>query len=152
MRRLFIYTLLFLISLSILTLFWPINDSDCDAEAFLTSTSKKYQVQATKVVVQPWRGEHHVYGIFMVPDEYKQSPFFVLTVKGFGNECSKPFGYKQNYDGISAVQGTYLVKDYMRTRTALRLILQGLYKQINNKNNWTLTYSQPKITSASRRK
>ncbi|BAY28255.1 hypothetical protein NIES2107_00790 [Nostoc carneum NIES-2107] len=143
MRRPFIYFLLFLISLIILTLWWPINDSACDAEAFLSSTTQKFQVQAAKVIVEPWRGKHHVYGVFMVPNEYKESPFFVLTVKGFGNECAKPFGYKQYYDGISAAPGTHLLREYIRTRTALRLILQGLYNQLNDKNNWTLTYPQP---------
>ncbi|OUL25238.1 hypothetical protein BV378_16925 [Nostoc sp. RF31YmG] len=144
MRRQLFHTLVFLCSLIIVILLWPINDSDCNSAAFLASKTKKFQVQATKVVVQPWRGEHHVYGIFMVPNEYKQSPLFVLTVKGFGSECSKPFGYSQNYDDISAEPGTHLVRDYMRTRTALRLILQGLYWQLNDKQNWTLTYPQPK--------
>ncbi|OUL24783.1 hypothetical protein BV372_28630 [Nostoc sp. T09] len=144
MRRQLIYALVFILSLSIVILLWPINDSDCNSEAFLSSKTKKFQVQATKVVVQPWRGEHHVYGIFMVPNEYKQTPLFVLTVKGFGSECSKPFGYSQNYDDISADPGTHLVRDYLRTRTALRLILQGLYAQLKDKQNWTLTYPQPK--------
>ncbi len=144
MRRYIIYVLAFILSLSLIILFWNVNDSACNSEAFLASKTKKFQVQATKVVVEPWRGKHHVYGIFMVPNEYKQTPFFVLTVKGFGNECSKPFGYRQNYDDIFAGPGTHLVRDYMRTRTALRLIFQGLYGQLNDKQNWTLTYPQTK--------
>ncbi|MBW4563616.1 MAG: hypothetical protein KME32_21225 [Mojavia pulchra JT2-VF2] len=143
MRRQLTYILIVLLSLSIVVLWWPVNDSDCNSEAFLASKIRKYQVQATKVVVQPWRGEHQVYGIFMVPNEFKETPFFVLTVKGAGSDCSKPFGYSQNYDDIFTEPGTHLVRDYMRTRTALRLILQGLYGQINDKQNWTLTYPQP---------
>ncbi len=142
MRRPFTYVLLLLLSLSTITLFWPINDSQCNSEAFLTSKTKKFSVQATKVVVQPWRGNHHAYGIFMIPDEYKQAPFFVLSVKGVGNDCSKPFGYSQNYDDIFAKPGTYLVKDYIRTRTAIKLILRGLYFQISDRQNWTLTLPQ----------
>ncbi|WP_369750943.1 hypothetical protein [Calothrix sp. PCC 7507] len=127
-----------------MTLCWPINDSQCNSEAFLASKTKKFSVQATKVVVQPWRGNHHVYGIFTVPDEYKQTPFFVLSVKEVGNECSKPFGYSQNYDDIFAEPGTYLVRDYIRTRTAIRLILRGLYFQLSDQQNWTLTFPQLK--------
>jgi hypothetical protein len=78
----------------------------------------------------------------MVPDEYKQAPLFVLTVKGFGSECSRPFGYSQNYDDINALPGTHLVRDYLRTRIAVRLILQGLYFQINDQKNWNLIYPQ----------
>jgi hypothetical protein len=143
MHRQLIYVLVFILSLSTVTLLWPVNDSQCDSEAFLASNTNKFQVQATKVVVQPWRGKHHIYGIFMVPDKYKKAPFFVLSVKGFGHKCSKPYGYHQKYDDISAEPGTYLVRDYMRTRTAIRLIFQGLYGKINDKQNWTLTYPQP---------
>jgi hypothetical protein len=144
MRRLLNYALIALLSLLIIILWWPVNDSDCNSEAILASKTNKFQVQASKVVVQPWFGEHHVYGIFMVPDEYKRSPFFVLSVKGANNECSRPFGYSQYYDGIYAEPGTHLVRDYMRTRTALRLILQGFYFHLNNTQNWTLTFAQPK--------
>jgi hypothetical protein len=144
MRRPLAYALLLLFSVSIITLFWPINDSQCNSEAFLGSKTPKFQVQATKVIVQPWHGNHHVYGIFMVPDEYKQTPFFVLSVKGVGNDCSKPFGYIQNYDDIFAKPGTHLIKNHIRTRTALRLILQGLYFQLNDRQNWTLTFPQLK--------
>ncbi|QLE55962.1 hypothetical protein [Nostoc sp. TCL26-01] len=139
-RRITYYIGILLVSLILITLWWPVDDSQCNAEAFLASKRKKFQVQATEVVVQPWRGEHQVYGIFVVPDEYKETPFFVLTVKGFGSDCSKPFGYSQNYSDIFAEPGTHLIRDYLRTRIAFRLILQGLYFQLNQPENWTLTY------------
>lgn len=132
--------LLFLGSLTLFYLWSPVNDSDCNAQAIFKSTSGKYEVSATKVIVKPWRGEHHVYGIFTVPDKYKESPFFVLTVKGTGSYCEKPFGTLQNVDGIAAKPGTHLIRDYIRTRTALRLILKGMYNQLKDPQNWTLTY------------
>ncbi len=149
MRRQLPYILILLLSLSIITLWWPVNDSECDFKAFLASKTPKFQVQATKVVVQPWRGRHHVYGIFMVPDEYKQSPFVVVTVQGAGSYCSKQFGHKKNFDDIFAEPGTYLMRKFIRTRTALRLILQGLYFQINDQQNWMLTFTQDIYSSQS---
>ncbi|WP_392534873.1 hypothetical protein [Nostoc sp. C117] len=146
MRLRLIYIFIFLLSLSIITLWWPVNDSDCNLEAFIASKTPKFQVQATKVVVQPWRGRHHVYGIFMIPNEYKQSPFFVVTVKGTRSYCSKQFGHRKNFDDIFAEPGTFLVRKFMRTRTALQLILQGLYFQVNDKQNWTLIFPEPKTT------
>ncbi|WP_066378236.1 MULTISPECIES: hypothetical protein [unclassified Anabaena] len=143
-RQITVYVLMFLLSMILTKLWWPIDDTQCNSEAFLASKNQKFQVQATKVVVQPWRGEHHVYGIFMVPDEYKKTPFFVLTVKGAESKCSKPFGYNQNYDDIFAEPNTHLIRMYFKTRVALRLILQGLYSQLNNPQNWTLTYPQAK--------
>ncbi|MDZ8189963.1 MAG: hypothetical protein RMX96_34650 [Nostoc sp. ChiSLP02] len=141
------FILIFLFSLSIITLWWPVNDSVCNFEDFLASNTTKFEVKASKVVVQPWLGKHKSYGIFMIPEEYKKAPFFVLTVKGAGSYCSKQYGYKKNFDGIFAQPGTYLVRKFIRTRTAVRLILQGLYFQINDKNNWTLTFPQPTADS-----
>jgi hypothetical protein len=142
MRRLVTYILIFLLSLSFITLWMPLNDIDCNAELFLRSKTPKFQVHATKVVVKPWLGEHHVYGIFMVPDKYKEPPFFILTVKGLGSFCEKPFGNSQYYDDIFAEPGTHIIRDYIRTRLALRLILQGLYFQLHDKYNWSLTYPE----------
>jgi len=144
MRRLITYVLIVLLSLLLITLWWPVNDSQCNSTAFLASKTQKFSVQASQVVVQPWFGEHHVYGIFMVPDEYQQAPFFVLTVPGAGSYCSKPFGYSQNYDDVLAEPGTHLIRYYLRTRIALRLMLQGFYFQLNDKQNWILSYPQAK--------
>lgn len=141
--RRFLAIILILLSFSICILFHlskPSHNSNCDATNFLESNAEKFQVSATKVVVKPWRGEHHIYGIFMVPDEYKETPFFVLTVKGAGRYCKKPFGNSQYYDGVKAKPGTHLIRDYIRTRLGLRLIFKGLFHQINDKQNWTLTF------------
>lgn len=135
--------ILLVLSLNIFIIFdsWlSVNDVDCDARDFLTSQTPKLQIHATKVVVEPWLGEHHVYGIFIVPDRYKETPFFILTVKGVGSACEKPFGTLENIDGIFAMPGTHIIRDYIRTRTAIRLIVKGLYNQLNDKYNWTLTY------------
>ena len=140
MRRLVTYIIIFLLSLFFIRLWMPLNDTNCNAVPFLTSKTQKFQVHASKVIVEPWLGEHHVYGIFMVPDEYKESPFFILTVKHLGSFCEKPFGNSEYYDDVLAEPGTHLIRDYIRTRLAVRLILQGLYFQLNDKSNWSLTY------------
>ncbi|MBW4449454.1 MAG: hypothetical protein KME38_22080 [Spirirestis rafaelensis WJT71-NPBG6] len=140
MRRFVTYIIIFLVSLSLIIAWMPLKDTTCNAEPFLTSKTPKFQVHATKVVVEPWFGEHHVYAIFMVPDKYKEAPFFILTVKHVGSFCEKPFGNSQYYDDVLAEPGTHLIRDYIRTRLALRLIFQGLYFQLNDKYNWSLTY------------
>ncbi|MFH7026522.1 MAG: hypothetical protein ACHBN1_14210 [Heteroscytonema crispum UTEX LB 1556] len=145
MRRKFIYALILLVSLSLVIIWSPVNDVDCNAQSFFASKTPKYQVEATKVVVKPWLGQHYVYAIFMVPDEYKKTPFFVLTVKGLGSFCEKPFGNSQKIDDIYAAPGTHLIKDHIRTRLAFRLIFQGLYNQLNDKQNWTLTFPQEDV-------
>ncbi len=140
MRRLVTYIIIFLLSLCFITLWMPLDETDSNAELFLASKKQKFQVHATEVVVKPWLGEHHVYGIFMVPDKYEEAPFFIFTVKGLGSFYKKPFGNSQFSDDTLAEPGMHLVRDYIKTRVALRLIIQGLYFQLNDKNNWSLTY------------
>src|SRR2546427_4109304 len=56
------------------TVAWLLNKpatGDCGGEA--PTNHKGHEIRATKGVVQPWLGEHHVYGIFMGPNPYKQS-------------------------------------------------------------------------------
>ncbi|MBW4599755.1 MAG: hypothetical protein KME29_09090 [Calothrix sp. FI2-JRJ7] len=142
----FVITLLILGILSVIyIILMPLHDIDCNAEPFMSSKVEKFQVSATKVVAQPWLGQHMVYGIFTVPDEYKETQFFILTVKGAGSFCEKPFGNKLKVDDIIAQPGTHLIKGYIRTRLALKSILQGLYSSISSKDNWTLTYPSKKV-------
>src|SRR3989442_13235854 len=56
------------------TVAWLLNKpatGDCGGEA--PTNHKGHEIRATKVFVQPWLGEHHVYGIFMGPKRYKAS-------------------------------------------------------------------------------
>ncbi|MFM2061693.1 MAG: hypothetical protein RLZZ507_1363 [Cyanobacteriota bacterium] len=145
MRRPIIYGLIFLFSLLLIIIWWPVNDSNCSLVSLLRLKKQNFQVQATQVVVKPWLGEHHVYGIFQVPDEYKESRFFMLSVPGDRKYCSHPFGHKQNYDDVFAEPGTSLIKHHIRSRIAVKMIFQGLYFQLNNPQNWTLTFPKLKV-------
>lgn len=135
-----VLALFLILGITAIFLWLPVNDADCDATDFLASNSGKYQLQATKVVVKPWLGEHHIYGIFMVPDEYRVTPFFVLNVKGAITNCEKPFGDLETIDGVIAKPGTHLIRDFIRTRVALRAIIRGKYNQINDQSNWSLIF------------
>ncbi|TAF04165.1 MAG: hypothetical protein EAZ77_16105 [Nostocales cyanobacterium] len=145
MRRPLIYGLILLLSFIFIIIWWPVNDSNCDLIKLLRLKKQNFQVQATHVVVKPWLGEHHVYGIFQVPHEYKESSFFMLSIPGERKYCSRPFGYRQNYDDVFAAPGTHLIRRYIRSRIAVKMIFQGLYFQLNNPQNWTLTFPKPKV-------
>jgi hypothetical protein len=75
MRCTIIYGLIFLFSLLVVIILWPVNDSNCSLVNLLTLKKQNSQIQATQVVVKPWQGEHHVYGILRVTDEYKEPSF-----------------------------------------------------------------------------
>src|SRR5712691_8446329 len=73
------------------TVAWLLNKpptGDCGGEA--PANHKVHEIRATKVVVQPWLGKHHVYGIFTVPDRYKHNKNYAVTmaVRGFDHQIA----------------------------------------------------------------
>jgi hypothetical protein len=123
MRRTIIYGLIFLFSLLLVIIWWPVNDSNCSLVSLLRLKKQNFQV----------------------PDEYKESRFFMLSVPGDRKYCSHPFGHKQHYDDVFAEPGTSLIKHHIRSRIAVKMIFQGLYFQLNNPQNWTLTFPKIKV-------
>ena len=62
------------------TVGWLLNKpptADCAAEA--PTDRKAHEIRATQVVVQPWLGKHHVYGIFLVPSRYRHNRKYLVT-------------------------------------------------------------------------
>ena len=110
---------------------------------YLSSNPATTSIHPLKVVVEPLLGRHRVYGIFMLSIE-KCPPGepVLLRVSNAGNYCENA-GFKgvfQELEGLEAPSGYYLTRNYMRTRTTLWLITQGLLDQLRQPRNWTLTY------------
>lgn len=100
-----------------------------------------YQIHPVKVVFRPWLGQHHVFGIFMVPYEYRSGRTYsgVLSVESFVEEFvpdSQPPA--EHAEEIVAEPGYYLIRAYVPTRTALRLILHGHFGDLQALCNWRL--------------
>ena len=112
----------------------------CAGEA--AADHKVQEINATKVVVQPWLGPHEVYGIFMVPNRYRNNQKYVgtLTVRGLDHHF--PVGSSgQEYVGdVSAEPGHYLLRKYVPTRVALWFLVNGLFGDLRHHCNWTLVF------------
>ena len=52
--------------------------TDCRSEAPVAA--KQYWFRATQTVVQPWRGQHHVYGMFSVPEQYRYDRLYTARL------------------------------------------------------------------------
>jgi hypothetical protein len=102
------------------------------------------QIHAAKVVVKPWRGAHHVFGIFVLPDRFRPGHAGQLTIQGTGFEKDEHIFYRGiRKSGVQAPPGHYVIKAFIRTRSAFELILQGHWEQLNHPCNWMLRYSLP---------
>ncbi|MGI0493443.1 hypothetical protein ACN4EG_16805 [Alkalinema pantanalense CENA528] len=95
-------------------------------------------IKPERVVVQPWRGRHHVYGFFKVPAGYEPSSFFQVAVdQGQKQYCGHASVVKV-VDRKAGSSGDRIVIGRFRTRTTLWLLSQGQRHELNQKDNWTL--------------
>jgi|JI8StandDraft_1071087.scaffolds.fasta_scaffold351739_1 hypothetical protein len=116
------------------------SDSNCDAEAFLTSPGQIYSVTAERVYVNPKAGRHQVFGVFVVPDGVKQWEPGMLSVDAVGIYCSRVQRYGSQYEDIVAPEKSIVILDFVRTRTALGLFLQGKMNHLRDRKTWRYFY------------
>ncbi|WP_333481056.1 hypothetical protein [Allocoleopsis sp.] len=126
---------------SITHLLEPPLEDWCSGVGYLPANHATTSVHAVKVIVEPFLGRHQVYAIFQL-DREKSPPGkpVILTVVGAGKYCESTNPIGQQFEGIEAAPGYYLSQHYIRTRTAIWLSLQGMFKQLKQPQSWTLTY------------
>lgn len=112
----------------------------CEKWGFIDSTSSKYYIHPEKIVIEPWRGKHHVYGIFMIPNGYIHDRIITVKIPGKQTYCGNLLFPSNTYAGIDAKPGHHLMKGYLQTHTALELIFQGKGNQLKQPSNWSVGY------------
>jgi len=123
----------------------------CRQWQFISTKGEKYYTHPQKIVIQPWRGQHHVYAIFAVPNKYATDSVMQVTLPENDPDCGT-IDYIDNssIEGIDAQPGYYLVKGYLNTRIALWLIAQGKGDKLQQPSNWKLGYGT-KLPKTSKR-
>ena len=98
-------------------------------------------IAPSKIVIQPWKGRHHVYAEFQVPAGMFVSDRAKVTVGDLGEFCGgvSEMAAIENLDGNSVGTTTAIAR--IRTRTALWLMLQGKIGELNQAANWQLPIS-----------
>jgi hypothetical protein len=128
------------------TVTWLLNKpptADCNAEA--AATHAVHKIRATKVVVQPWLGPHHVYGIFVVPNGYEHNSKYAvtLTVRGLDHYVALHDSPRDPYvDGAFTEPGHRLLRGYVPTRVALWFLVNGLFGDLQRACNWALVSTE----------
>ncbi|MBW4632671.1 MAG: hypothetical protein KME30_12475 [Iphinoe sp. HA4291-MV1] len=119
------------------------NELTCQQSNVIRATGKRYYTHPQKVVVKPWRGEHHVYAIFMIPGEHLNDKLFTVTIKSVGTFCGElDFASTTVADGVYAKPGHYLMKALFLTRTAVWLIAKGKGDELKQSGNWRVGYAK----------
>lgn len=116
----------------------------CRSEAPVAA--KQYWFRATHTVVQPWRGPHHVYGMFSVPDQYRRDRLYTarLMIQGFSEEFTETSPEGEDIYNGRAEPGHYIKRVYLPTRTALLLLLTGRFGDLRTSCHWWLVIADRK--------
>ncbi len=120
-------------------------DEQCSGVGYLPADLSTTSIHALKVVVEPFQGQHQVYGIFRL-EKAKIPPNqpVVLTVNHVGKYCESTTYLGQNFAEIAVPEQYYLSQHYIRTRTALWLTIRRLLEELRQPDSWTLTYTESK--------
>ena len=137
---LFLFSLIGFVGFSYVSKRAPVTA--CNQWGF-SSKAEKYYAQPEKIVVKPWLGRHHVYGIFQIPGGYLNDKLLKVEIPGGGTHCGiLTYGGTVTIDGVYAKPGHYLMKGFLNTRIALKLILQGKQAELKQWDNWKLGYTK----------
>ncbi|MBE9052553.1 hypothetical protein IQ243_19425 [Nostocales cyanobacterium LEGE 11386] len=116
----------------------------CRQGAFNSSPGEKYYAYPEKLVVQPWRGPHHVYAIFMIPSGYRSDGLFTVSIPGTQTYCGQYINGGKITSGVDEPKYYTMMRGYLNTRIALKLIAQGNINQLKQPFNWRLGYVKRK--------
>jgi hypothetical protein len=112
-----------------------------------------HEIHAAKVVVQPWLGPHHVYGVFIVPNRFRGDKKYAvsLTIRGLDHHFAVAENPNRRHaDYVFAPPGHYVLRGYVPTRLALWSLATGLFDDLRHACNWTLVFVErsPEIDPA----
>jgi len=115
---------------------------DCLPEA--SGPQRITEARAIKTVVRPWRGPHHVYGLFVIPSQFVETKRYAVTisVEGMLHYCMwVERSSKERRQVISAEPGGYLVQEYVPTRVAMWFLINGRLGDLRRPENWAIVFS-----------
>jgi hypothetical protein len=103
-------------------------------------------VFASKLVIQPWYARHHVIGVFVIPDQYRNTEYtatvIVRGVKDHFELSSRPT--KSHQIVIANVSDRFVKHVHIQTRIALWFLLTGHFGDLRATCNWALVLTKKK--------
>ena len=115
--------------------------TDCRSEPPVVAG--QYWFRATETVVQPWQGQHHVYGTFTIPEQYKFDHLYTakLMIQGIPAEFQAGSPEDEDISSVRAEPKHYIKRVYVSTRTALWFLLTGRFGDLRATCHWWLVIS-----------
>jgi hypothetical protein len=98
-------------------------------------------VFASDIIVRPWLGRHHVYGVFRVPQRFNQ-PAYSITFRVRGVSADAALSESLSWEPDHKANGYYLVRAPIMTRAALGLVMRGHLHELLDTCNWALVFNE----------
>ncbi len=147
MRKIIFY-ILFLLSLFSVLAFSEISDYisakrpliTCQQWGFDRQQEAQSYTHPDTLVVRPWRGPHNVYALFLIPSEYRSEGLFTVTIPGDRTYCGRFKDIGKVSSGSDEERKYTMIRGFLNTRIALKLIAEGHLDELREPDNWRLGY------------
>jgi hypothetical protein len=118
--------------------------TNCNDRSWLNSSDNV--IFASKVVFEPWYGRHNVYGVFVIPSQYRDTEdsatVMVRGVKEYADLSPRPT--KEHGIIIPNVPDRFVKHAHIHTRVALWFLLTGHFGDLRATCNWALVFTKKK--------
>ena len=103
-------------------------------------SDRQYWFRAKEIVVQPWRGPHHVYGIFTVPVQYRRHRLYTakLMIRGLVEDFAETSPEAGRVYGNRVDSEHYAMRVHLPTRRAMWLLVTGRFGDLKSSCHWWL--------------
>lgn len=98
----------------------------------------RHWFRAAEIVVQPWLGQHHVYGIFSVPEQYGRHRLYKakLVIQDMIDDLPETSPEAGRMYGNRVDPGRYVMRVHLPTRRAFWLLLTGRFGDLKKSCHW----------------
>ncbi len=113
--------------------------SDCFGSTLSPSHGPRLPLHPQRVVVEPWKGRHNVYALFIVPNGHQPDEFVSIALTNGQTYCghTEVLNHPQVIN-LSVPPNHYVVRGMLRTRTTIGLLSEGRKAELERPENWTL--------------
>jgi len=112
----------------------------CQQWGFHRQQEEKSYIHPERLVVRPWRGQHNVYALFVIPSGYRTDGLFTVTTPETGTYCGRIQDIGKVSSGGDEEKNYTIMRGFLNTRIALKLIAKGQLDELREPDNWRLGY------------
>ncbi|NUN65494.1 hypothetical protein HCU40_12215 [Pseudanabaena biceps] len=131
---------LYFLWMAVISIFVEKVPAACIDHPEVSSDGKFYEINPSIVVIEPWRGQHHSYALFAVPQRYSDKfdgEGALVKINGSDSIIYATVANPHLYRAIAVPKDHVIFVSYLWTHEVIWQILQGKYDHLQYVCNWT---------------